>query len=498
MTLYRDYVDSIEKYGDATALQWEGGRFSFGQLKEHINRAGHYFQNELQTPGQTIVLISPNTPFFIPTAVGILGAGHVIVPLNPLLNPAEAALLIQHSDAPLVVYDPALEEKIPHVQSRFDDRVKFIPIPQVYNESNTTDDLTPETHADDLSMILYTSGTTGDPKGVMLTHRNIMSNYHGFANVLHFGQEDTFLCILPLFHTFAMTVIAFAALNSGGKVVLYPQFAPQKLMEALVKEKSIILVAVPPMLQLMARMAPPQVAENHQLRVVVSGGGPLPRTTGEQFIQKFKHEVLEGYGLTEAAPVVSVNPPGKNKAGTIGPPIEGVKVEIRDEDGKGLPLGEVGELCVMGENLMKGYYKNQKATDASFHQDGWLRTGDMAMMDEEGYIAIKGRYKDLIVSSGENIYPREIEETLLKVPGVVDAAVVPKPHKLRTEVPYAFVTLAEEAQGKVDENMLRQVCKENLADYKVPDSFEIIDQMPKTPTGKIQKNKLVEEHFVSS
>lgn len=490
MTLYQNYMDSIKPYGNNTALQWDGGSFSFQELQNHINRAGHYLNQAYPKPKQNIVFISPNTPLFIPTAIGILAAGHVIVPLNPLLNPEELALLINHSGTPVVLYDPLLEEKMPLVKPLLESDIPFIPIPKLYEESTGTTPLTPDTQDDDLSMILYTSGTTGDPKGVMLTHKNIHSNYKGFATVLHFGTDDTFLCILPLFHTFAMTVIAFGALIYGGKVVLYPQFAPPKLLEAFVKETGIILIAVPPMLQLLARLAPKDVAEHHNLRIVVSGGGPLPRETGNAFHKKFNHEVLEGYGLTEAAPVVTLNPPEKNKAGTIGPTIKNVTVQIRDEEGNELAFGETGEVCVMGENLMKGYYKNSEATGASFHTDGWLRTGDMGSMDEEGYITIRGRYKDLIVSAGENIYPREIEETLMKVPGIIDAAVVGKPDTLRSEIPYAFVTVAEEAQGKVDEKMMWNTCKEHLADYKIPDGFEIIEQMPKTPTGKIQKNKL--------
>lgn len=492
MTLYQNYVSSIEAYGERTALEWEGGSFHFDEIRTHANRAGHYLKKAYPEPKQNIVMICPNTPFFIPTAIGILGAGHVIVPLNPLLNPQEMALLINHSDTPVVLYDPLLEEKMPHVKPLLEKELPFIPIPTIYEESSDAENLSPDTQGDDLSMILYTSGTTGDPKGVMLTHQNILSNYTGFAKILHFGVEDTFLCILPLFHTFAMTVIAFAALTRGGKVVLYPQFAPPKLLEAFLKEKSIILVAVPPMLQLLARLAPKEVAENHNLRIAVSGGGPLPRETGAAFQKKFNHEVLEGYGLTEAAPVVTLNPPEKNVVGTIGPSIDGVTVQIRDEDGKEVPLGDTGEVCVMGENIMKGYYKNPNATDSAFHKDGWLRTGDMGSMGENGYITINGRYKDLIVSAGENIYPREIEETLMKVPGMIDVAVVGKPDKLRSEVPYAFVTIAEEAQGKVDEKIMRNTCKEHLADFKVPDGFEIIEQMPKTPTGKIQKNKLKE------
>lgn len=495
MDLYQNYITAIKQFGEHTALQWDGGNFSFQDLLEHANRAGHFLEQAYPVPGENIVLICPNTPFFIPVIIGILGAGHTIVPLNPLLNPSEMALLIQHSDAPVVLYDPVLEEKMPHIQRQLKENISWIPLPKIFEECRDCSDLSPSTSGDALSMILYTSGTTGNPKGVMLTHRNILTNYNSFANVLHFGMDDTFICILPLFHTFAMTVLAFAALIKGGKVILFPQFAPQKVMEVMVNETNVILIAVPPMLQLLARLAPPEVANNHNLRIVVSGGGPLPRETGTAFWKKFNHEVLEGYGLTEAAPVVSLNPPEKNVAGTIGTTIEGVDVQIRDKDGKALPPGETGELCVMGDNIMKGYYKNPDATDAAFHKDGWLRTGDMAVMDKNGYITIKGRYKDLIVSAGENIYPREIEETLMKVTGVLDAAVVGKPDKLRSEVPFAFVTIADEAKGKIDDKMLRQFCKEHLAEYKIPDGFEIIEQMPKTPTGKIQKNKLKEMHF---
>lgn len=495
MNLYHAFAQAAERHAGLPALQWEGGGWTYAELMQYANLAGHALKNRHGGEGRNIAMLCPNTPHFIPALLGILGAGHAAVPLNPLLNPEELVNLATHSDAPALLYDPLMEEKIAAVKAAMHNSAEFVPIPSLYTEGTSAERLDPSPGPEALSMILYTSGTTGNPKGVMLSHRNIYSNSESFSSVLEFGEEDSFVCVLPLFHTFAMTVVIFGAMVKGSKVLLHPQFVPQKVMEEFVKEKSVIFIGVPPMMHLLTRLAPPEVAQNHNLRVVVSGGGPLPVEVARAFEKKFNHELLEGYGLTEAAPVISHNHPGKNVVGTIGIPIPGCEVEIRDESGNALPPGGVGELCATGDNIMIGYYKNEAATREAFHSDGWLRTGDMAMFCEEGHLRIMGRYKDLIVSAGENIYPREVEETLLKFPGILECAVVGKPDKLRAEVPEAFIVAAPEARESLTPKALRQYCKEHLADYKIPEAFHVVDQLPKTATGKIRKEVIKETHY---
>jgi len=496
MELYSTFIHSIEKYADYTALEWEDGRLTFQELKDGVNAAGNALKKQNMGGRSNICLLAPNTPYFFYGLLGILGAGHVAVPLNPLLNPEELAALISHAESSALLYDPLLSEKVQQAAARMKTKIELIPIPQLLeNNPPNLENLVPSIQPDDASMILYTSGTTGDPKGVVLTHRNIYEDCLLFTTVINFGPADTLPLMLPLFHTFAMTVILFGALMRGSKIKLYPQFAPQKILECVVLDPSVILVAVPPMLYMLARFAPEGIAAQHHIRMAVSGGGPLPMEVSKAFREKFHHEILEGYGLTETSPVVSVNLPGKNKPGTIGPPLPGIEVQVRSNNGQTLGCHEIGELCVRSSIVMQGYYKNPEATQAVFYEDGWFRTGDLARIDEEGYMQIVGRAKDLIVCGGENIYPREIEEILLRHPAVSEAAVVGRPNKLRSEVPFAFIVLNEEAKGAITESDLRKHCREHLGEYKIPEGFSFLEEMPKTATRKIQKEELKKIYF---
>ncbi len=496
MELYTAFMQAAQHFSESVAFEWESETLSYNELLNQSNIVGNYLKNQFSAPAQNVGLLAPNTFNFPRALFGILGSGHIAVPLNPLLNPEEIALLLTHSESPAVLYDPVMYDQIQAAKTLMERNIQTIPINQILQtEPIDSSVLSPLTASEYVSMILYTSGTTGDPKGVMLSHQNIYSNYDAFTTILDFNQDDTFLCFLPLFHTYAMTVILFGALLKGSRVILYPQFNLQKVIEHIVSRQSIVIVAVPPMIHIIAKFTPNETAERHNIRFLVSGGGPLPVDVNLAFQKKFSHEVLEGYGLTEASPVIATNRPTQNKIGTIGPPLPGIEAEIRDEQGNILGVGEIGELCVRGDNVMLGYYKNPEATKSSFYENDWLRTGDMACIDDNGYLKIVGRLKDLIVCGGENIYPREIEEILLRYPGVAEAAVVGKPSKLRSEVPHAFIVLSEESIGKINESDLRRHCREHLAEYKIPEGFTFIEQMPKTATKKIRKEEIKRLYF---
>ncbi len=496
MELFTAFSQAAKQYSGHTALEWEGGSLTYDQLLEKSNIVGNFLRQAISSPRQNVGLLSANTPNFPFALFGILGAEHIAVPLNPLLKPEEVATLLTHAESPLLLYDPLLQESAEAAAAMMETDIRTIPIPQILqNEKTDGVPLSPGVKSDNLSMILYTSGTTGNPKGVMLSHRNIYSNYASFTQVLDFNEKDTFLCILPLFHTYAMTVILFGALLRGSRVILFPQFTPQKVIEAFAREPNVVIVAVPPMIHLITRFTPPEIAQNNNIRFFVSGGGPLPVDMALAYKKKFNQEILEGYGLTETSPVVAINSPEGNKIGTIGPPMPGVEVEIRTEQGQKLGVGEIGELCVRGDLVMLGYYKNHEMTKSVFWEDRWFRSGDLAVMDDEGYLKIVGRLKDLIVCGGENIYPREIEEILLRYPGVAEAAVVGEPNKLRSEVPHAFIVLQEDAKGQVAESQLRKYCREHLAEYKIPEGFTFVEDLPKTATRKIQKEEIKTKYF---
>ncbi|MBI1388574.1 MAG: AMP-binding protein [bacterium] len=490
MELYSTIVEAAQKYANSIALDGDVGRFTYAELFGRSNVLGHALLRRFGAERRNVALLIPNTPYFPLALFGLLGAGHVAVPFNPLLNPEELAVLLSHGECGVLIYDPVLEDKARQAAELAQIDVAAVSAAELLQDGEPDPSpLAPAAGEDDLSMILYTSGTTGDPKGVMLSHQNIHSNVISFCQVFDFNEKDTFPCVLPLFHTFAMTVVLFGALVNGARIVLFPQFSPQKLVETIMTQPNIILLAVPPMLMMTARFAPPDAAEKHNLRVVASGGGPLPSDVFHYFDSRFQHPILEGYGLTETSPAVAVNRPGINRVGTIGLPLPGVKVEMRDENGSPVPGGEVGELCVQGDLVMKGYYKNPAATEAVFFEDGWLRTGDLGMKLDEGFLRIVGRSKDVILCGGENIYPREIEETLMRFPGVTEAAVVAKADALRTETPFAFIAVDENAEG-VTESALRKHCRQHLGEYKVPVGFQFLPELPKTATRKIQKEKL--------
>jgi len=491
MELYRALGQAVGTFENKPAFQTEEVTRSYRQLWERINIVGNYLKCNIQGERRHIAVLIPNTLNFSYALFGILGAGHIALPFNPLLTAEELAPLLDHGEAYCLLYDPQLEDKAKQAVQMASNKIDALSVPCILNENlANSQPLSPQIDENELSMIMYTSGTTGDPKGVMLTHKNFYSNYSAYNDVFQFSPEDTFPCVLPLFHSFAMTAILLGGLLSGSKIVLFPSFVPQKIVDLLTREQNIILLGVSPMLYLVAYMADEKTAKNHNLRYTVSGGGPLPVDVFHYFNKKINHPILEGYGLTEAAPVVASNPPGGNRVGTIGPAIPGVEVEIRNEKGEKVSNGEVGELCVKGDNVMLGYYRNPEATKNVFFEGGWLRTGDLGSIDDIGYIQIKGRLKDLIISGGENIYPREVEEILMRHPAVKEVAVVAQSNKLRNEVPFAFVVLHEEYQNQTTESELRKFCREHMAEYKVPEGFDFIEAMPKTAKGSIQKEVL--------
>lgn len=490
MELYSAFAQSALENAERTSLVWEGGTLTYRELFQQCNRVSQILLRR-GGPRRNIALYAPNTPHFVFGLLGILGAGHIAVPLSPMLNPEEVSRLIIHSEIHELLFDPLLQDKMEEAIKQTGLNIELISIPESLRE-NTSEivNLSPDIDEDEASMILYTSGTTGNPKGVILSHRNIHSNFLSFKQVIHFTAEDTFVCTLPLHHTYAMTVNLFGSLLVGARLYLFLQFEPRKIVEVFLTEPNIVYAAVSPMLLLLARFAPDDAMHRHKLHFIISGGGPLPDEVYHLFKKKYHHEILQGYGLTETSPVVAYNPPGSNKIGTIGPPLPGVEVQVRNEQGCILGVNEIGELCVRGDLVMKGYFKNPEATKNTFYEDGWLRTGDMASVDEEGYIKIVGRLKDLIVCGGENIYPQEVEDTLMRHPAVHEVAVVAKPDRLRSEVPHAFVVLNEPDKGHIHESDLRKFCREHLGDFKVPDSFSFVDVLPRTAKGTVEKKEL--------
>jgi long-chain acyl-CoA synthetase len=340
--------------------------------------------------------------------------------------------------------------------------------------------------------IIYTSGTTGRPKGVMLSHKNYLANLSQLNAILDLRETDRFLGILPLFHVLGLTVLVLAPVYTGASLVLLSEFSPRKVLTALRDFQITIFAGVPTVYSLLNNLPGDRLPELAGLRYALCGGAPLPPETLEGFERKYRTELLEGYGLSEATCACTLNPPdGKRKPGSVGPALPSQKIRVIGEAGSDLKPGEVGELWVSGDNVMLGYFENPAET-AKVLQDGWLKTGDLGYCDPQGYFYIKGRQKEMIIRGGENIYPREIEETLLSHPGVLEAAVLGIPDRVWGEEVMAVIV--PKGNPGVKTNILEEFCRERMADYKCPKLWQVLPEMPKSPTGEILKQQLLEKY----
>jgi long-chain acyl-CoA synthetase len=345
----------------------------------------------------------------------------------------------------------------------------------------------------DTAVLLYTSGTTGTPKGAELTHENLRKNCEISAQKLaEASEEDVLLGALPLFHSFGQTCGLNAAVSVGACLSMIPRFDPGKALEIIERDGVTIFQGVPTMYHAMLNCDARESADVSSLRACMSGGAAMPVEVMKEFEEAFGCEVLEGYGLSETSPVASFNHPGQErKPGSIGTPIEGVEMKVVDEDGKDVEgTGEecVGEIAIKGHNIMKGYWNKEDATQEVLDDEGWFRSGDMAYVDDDGYFFIVDRKKDMIIRGGYNVYPREIEEVLYEHPAVSEAAVIGIPDDSKGEEVGAAVVLKEGEEVDADE--LRDYVKERVANYKYPRKIWFPDELPKGPTGKILKREI--------
>jgi long-chain acyl-CoA synthetase len=348
----------------------------------------------------------------------------------------------------------------------------------------------PTLNRSDTALIIYTSGTTGKPKGALLSHGNIASNVHSCIQALEETDDDRLTLLLPMFHSFMLTVCIFTPLSMGAGIVLIRSLHPFKAaMREMIFNRATIFVGIPQIFQALAQAKIPfWVHWVLKLRMAVSGAAPLARETLEAFERKMHIPLLEGYGLSEASPVVSFNPyHSVRKPGSVGLPLPDIEVKIVDDHGRELPLEQVGEIIVRGPNVMQGYY-NQPAETAATLRDGWLYTGDMGKKDADGYIYIVDRRKEMFLVRGMNVYPREIEEVLYQFPNVREAAVLARPDEKRGEAAIAFISPADGARLQPDE--ILRFCRDRLADYKLPKEIRIVESLPHTATGKIAKLEL--------
>jgi len=442
-------------------------------------------------PGDTVAVMIPNVPEFTIAYFGILYAGCTVVPLNVLLSPPEVTYHLQDSRAKLLVAHPlfrapaekgAAEAGVPAIWSEGEGAEALpalaaaAPIGGAY-----------PTSPDDTAVILYTSGTTGKPKGAELTHANLLVNCAIVVpKLLPTTHEDVALATLPLFHSFGQTCIQNATIAMGGCFTLLPRFTPDEAAAIVARDRVTLFAGVPTMYFALLHHAGP--VDFSSVRFCLSGGAPMPVEVMRAFEAKFGVEIFEGYGLSETSPVASFNMRGRpRKPGSIGYPVWGVELQIQDADGRPLSDGQPGEICIRGHNVMKGYLGRPEAT-AEAMRGGWFHSGDVGIRDPDGSFRIVDRVKDMILRGGFNVYPREVEEVLYGHAAVAEAAVIGVPHESHGEDVKAYVALKPGTSVTPDE--LIAWCKERLAAYKYPRLVEIVEALPKGPTGKILKREL--------
>jgi long-chain acyl-CoA synthetase len=462
-------------------------RLTYGQLESLAGRAAALLAEHGVAPGDRVGLMLPNSLEFPVLYYGALRAGVVIVPMNPLLKQREIAHCVRDSGmAVLFVAEGVVEQALIGVEGT---ATTVVPIAPGILDAILADHPDPAPAVprrdEDIAVVLYTSGTTGKPKGAMLTHANLERNAEIAARtLLRLRPHETILGALPLFHVFGQSCAMNTAVVAGAGLTLVSRFDPVAVLRTIQDERVDVFLGVPTMFAALiaARKGSDGALDTSSLRVCASGGAALPVEVLREFEAVFACPVLEGYGMSETSPAISFcHPDRPRKPGSVGTPIEGVEMRLADvHEG-------VGEICVRGHNVMAGYWGNPEATAAAI-PDGWLRTGDLARVDEDGCYFIVDRKKELIIRGGYNVYPREIEEVLYEHPAVAEAAVLGVAHPELGEEVAGAVVLRAGMHADVDE--LRQFVRDRVAAYKYPREIWLLDSLPKGSTGKILKREI--------
>ena len=487
MNLSTAFARVVQSEPKKPALFWGEDEFSYEQFLAQSLWIAEKLQNSFGVkPGARVGLWLKNCPQFVPALFGVLQAGAVATPINNFLKPDEVNYILADAEIDVVITDLSMSEGTAKL-SAMRPQLKFLHVEDLPAHPCEIESYTPSDRTKaDLAVLIYTSGTTGRPKGAMLSHGNLLHNVESCRIVLQTVGEDRIVLLLPMFHSFMLCVGVILPLLVGGSIVLIKSVHPVKnIVQEILQRRATILPAVPQLFRTLMHGSVPTLP----LRLCISGGAPLPGEILREFSERFPVPLVEGYGLSEASPVVSFNPLEKQKPGSIGKPIPDVEVTIQNEDGKILDVGETGEVCVRGGNVMQGYWKQPEETARVMRND-WLLTGDIGHQDAEGYFFITDRKKDMLLVNGINVYPREIEEVIYRFPGIREAAVIGIPDAKKGEQPLAFVSANE--GSVIDEKALQQFLREKLADYKVPRRINVLPALPRNPTGKILKTALRE------
>ena len=480
--------ESLFKHADAKpheiAVTDDTGTYTWQQFAASAAGLGMYLS--IQTDRPRVGLLLPTGMGFAASFYGTLLAGKTVVPINFLLGDREVQHIIQDSDIDTIVSIPLLSQRLK------DERLKIVDLQQLQKMAPPPGAVSPrfpDVKADDLCVLMYTSGTSGLPKGVQITYQNLSSDVDAAIEHAQLQGSHRFLGIVPLFHSTGLLATLVAPVRLGAAMVYHARFSPTAVMKAIREQQISLLVAVPSMYGALVRLKEAGPEDVKSLYAAISGGEPLPSNIREAFERKFGIPLYEGYGLTETIGPIAFNVPGAIKPGAVGKPIPTAEVRITGEDGKPVAPGETGEVWLKGPMIMKGYHNLAEETTGALTADGYFKTGDLGHIDADGYLHITGRKKDIIIVAGEKAAPREIEEVIMKHPAVADVAVVGKKDPSRGEVVVAFVTAKPEQTIKADE--IRDFCRQQgLMQWKIPREVFVEEKLPVSPTGKVLKREL--------
>lgn len=465
-----------ERFGPAPAIRDDYREMSFGQLDERVAGVATQFARHGVGRGDVVAVMLPNRSELVVALFAAWRLGAAATPVNPSFTDDEAAHQITDADATLVVNigpgAPTGGRPVVGVDELAERAEGEVADPVLITE-------------DDLALVIYTSGSTGRPKGVMITHGNAEAMSTSMAEAMNVTAADHCMLILPLFHANALMVSLLTPLRVGAQLTIVGKFSPSTFFDSVEQRRPTYFSGVPTIYALLVTEAAESKPDLSSLRFAVCGAAPATRELLQAAEELFEVPILEGYGLTEATCASAINPlAGPRKVGTVGPAMPGQRIRIVDEDLHDVPTGETGEVLVTGPTVMVGYLNNPEATEKSL-VDGWVRTGDVGSLDDDGYLTLVDRIKDMIIRGGENLYPKEIENAIGSLPGVLEVAVVGRPDDVLGEVPVAFVVPYPEADLNADRVIAH--CRDRLTRVKVPVDATIVDELPKNPVGKIDK-----------
>ncbi|OQX59072.1 MAG: long-chain fatty acid--CoA ligase [Helicobacteraceae bacterium 4484_230] len=510
---YQNFYQILEanaaSIGDKTAIFIDDEKITYAQFLKKVDAFARFLEISGIQRKDRVALIAPNSEEFVITVFAATKIGAIVIPVNNMLKLNEFEYILNDAEAKLLVTSNQFAKEVVELEKKVDTlkRVVWIDDAPFLDEKNVMFDevLTIRPHIeepvtmmqlDDEAVIFYTSGTTGKPKGALMSYRNLFSNMIGGQQVFNVNEKDRFIVYLPMFHSFTFTVMTLMPFFAKSSVVIVRKLLPfSNIIKQTLLKRVTVFLGVPDIYNALIRAKLPwYFLWFNNIRLFISGASALSEDTLMKFRQIFKRaNMSEGYGLSENSPAAAVNPMDRQKVLSVGKALPGYEIKIVDEEFVEVPRGHVGEIIISGDGVMKGYLNRPEAT-AETIVNGWLRTGDLGKMDEDGYLYIVDRMKDLIISKGINIYPREIEEELMKLDYVKAAAVIGVSDPKNGEVPIAFLELEDEFETIPTQADVKAALKAELANFKIPKTINFVDELPKTATGKVLKRILKKEY----